>query len=66
MNRMKSVELPTTGVEDPVTLGDYVLAWGINLVKNCWVDGKYVSTSWAHLKSGTNHAPLEFGYLIFK
>ena len=41
------------------------IAWGANLVRNSYVEGEYCPSSWAHLKAGTHHAPLEFGYLVF-
>ncbi len=42
------------------------IIWGVNFIRNGYVGEDYYSSSWAHLKSGNNHTPFEWGYLIFK
>jgi len=42
------------------------IAWGANFIRNGYVKDEYYGSSWAHLRSGSNHLPAEYGFIIFK
>ena len=56
--------IPLAGVKARGTKKGIV--WGANFIKNGYVMGDYYASTWAHLRNGSNHAPEEFGYLIFE